>query len=120
MSRTRRVVIRAWPLLLALAVLAGLPFLLWTNRHGRLAVEASLYLPDMIVQPPSPFRPIELISDAPARERITIDYVSYPHAHGRTLRGSFQCDSMSISTTPVTANRRSSFMSSIWAAGSRC
>jgi acetyl esterase/lipase len=80
------------------AVLAGLPFLLWTNRHGRLAVEASLYLPDMIVQPPHPFRPVELISDAPARERVTIDYVSrngprsieadlYIPAHGSDLPG---------------------------------
>jgi fermentation-respiration switch protein FrsA (DUF1100 family) len=91
-------VIRAWPLLLAVAVLAGLPFLLWTNRHGRLAVEASLYLPDMVVQLPAPFRPIELISDPPRRERISIDYVSrdgprsieadlYIPAHGTNLPG---------------------------------
>src|SRR3990172_938079 len=75
-----------------------MPALLWTNRHGRVAVEASLYLPDMIVQPPSPFRPVELISDAPSRERITIDYRSgsgprsieadlYIPAHGSALPG---------------------------------
>ena len=94
----RRFLVRTWPLLLSLALLAGMPALLWTNRHGRVAVEASLYLPDMIVQPPSPFRPVELISDAPSRERITIDYRSrngprsieadlYIPAHGSALPG---------------------------------
>jgi acetyl esterase/lipase len=68
--------VRAWPLLLSLALLGGMPVLLWMTPHGRVAVEASLYLPDMIIQPPSPFRPVELISDAPSRQRITIDYQS--------------------------------------------
>jgi fermentation-respiration switch protein FrsA (DUF1100 family) len=72
----RRFLLRTWPLFVSLVIIFGLPFVLWTNDKGRVAVEASLYLPDMIVQPPSPFRPIELISDAPKRERITIDYAS--------------------------------------------
>ncbi len=98
MTTTNRIVLRIWPLALALAILIGLPFLLWSNRHGRVLVEASLYLPDMIVQPPAPFRLVELISDAPSRERITIDYTSrngprsieadlYIPAHGSNLPG---------------------------------
>jgi dipeptidyl aminopeptidase/acylaminoacyl peptidase len=39
-------------------------------------VRAAIYLPDMVFQVPLPFRPVELISDAPARERITIEYTS--------------------------------------------
>jgi hypothetical protein len=72
----KRFLIRAWPLLLSLAILAITPVLLMLSRHGRVVVEASIYLPDMVVQPPSPFRPVELISDAPKRERIVIDYES--------------------------------------------
>ncbi len=94
----KRFFVRTWPLLLSLALLAGMPALLWTNAHGRVAVEASLYLPDMILQPPSPFRPVQLISDAPSRERIIIGYESrngprsieadlYVPAHGSDLPG---------------------------------
>lgn len=72
----RRFVVRTWPLLLSIAVLVGAPALLMLNRNGRVAVEAAVYLPDMIVQPPAPFRPLELISDAPTVERVTIDYES--------------------------------------------
>ncbi len=76
MRRIREFLVRTWPLLLALAVLAGTPALLYLNRHGRVAVNASLYLPDMVLQVPLPFRPVSLISDAPHRERVTIDYTS--------------------------------------------
>lgn len=68
------------------------------NRHGRVAVEAAIYLPDMVLQVPLPVRPVELISDAPTRERVTIDYQSrngprsidadlYTPAHGSAHSG---------------------------------
>lgn len=44
--------------------------------HGRVAVDAAIYLPDMVFQVPLPYRPIELFTDAPTRERVTIEYVS--------------------------------------------
>jgi dienelactone hydrolase len=72
----RRFLIRTWPLLLALVVLAGTPALISLNRHGRVAVNAAIYLPDMVLQVPLPVRPVTLISDAPRRERVTIDYTS--------------------------------------------
>ncbi len=72
----RRFLIRSWPLLLSLAVLIGAPFALQLNRHGRVAVKASLFLPDMVLQVPLPYRPIDLFTDPPRRERITIDYMS--------------------------------------------
>lgn len=68
--------IRAWPLLLALAVLFGTPPLLRLHRYGRVAVDTAIYLPDMVLQVPLPYRPIELITDAPTRERVTIAYES--------------------------------------------
>lgn len=67
---------RTWPLLVALALLGGTPALLSTNRYGRVGVKASIFLPDMVLQVPLPFRPVELISDAPRRERVTLSYVS--------------------------------------------
>ncbi len=67
--------IRTWPLLLSLAVLGGTPVLLSLNHHGRVAVEAAIYLPDMVLQVPF-VRPVALISDAPKRERVTIGYES--------------------------------------------
>lgn len=63
-------------MLAAILVLIATPVLLATTRNGRVAVEASIYLPDMIVRPPAPFRLVDLISDAPRRERVTIDYQS--------------------------------------------
>ena len=68
--------IRAWPLLVALAVLIGTPPLLRLHHYGRVAVDTAIYLPDMVLQVPMPYRPIELISDAPTRERVTIAYES--------------------------------------------
>ena len=50
----RRFFVRTWPLLLALAVLAGTPALISLNRHGRVAVNAAIYLPDMVLQVPLP------------------------------------------------------------------
>jgi acetyl esterase/lipase len=73
--RLPRFLLRAWPLLLSLAIIAGMPVALSLNRHGRVAVEASLVLPDMVVRVPF-VRPVELISDAPSRERISIAYQS--------------------------------------------
>lgn len=72
----RRFLVRSWPLLLSLAILIATPALLWISDRGRVAVEAAIYLPDMIVQPPAPFRLVELISDAPTVERVTINYES--------------------------------------------
>ena len=72
----RRFLVRTWPLLLSVAVLIGTPALLRLNRHGRVAVNAAIYLPDMVLQVPLPFRPVSLIGDAPHRERVTIDYTS--------------------------------------------
>jgi hypothetical protein len=71
-----RFLIRTWPLFAALAVLGGTPVLLSFTRHGRVAVEASILLPDMVLQVPLPFRPVDLISDPPRREHVTIDYQS--------------------------------------------
>lgn len=76
MKRAKRLLLRAWPLLAAIAVIVGTPWLVSLNRNGRIAVQAMLYLPDMVLQVPLPFRPVELISDAPRRERIFIDYQS--------------------------------------------
>ncbi len=53
-----------------------MPVLLSLTRDGRVAVEASIFLPDMVLQVPLPFRPVDLISDPPRRERVTIDYES--------------------------------------------
>jgi len=91
-------IIRTWPLLLALAVLAGTPWLLTLHRNGRVAVEAAIYLPDMVFQVPLPVRPVELLTDAPRRERVTIEYRSrngpreieadlYTPAHGSARPG---------------------------------
>ena len=74
--RVLRFFVRAWPLLGALAILGVMPVLLSTTRNGRVAVEASIFLPDMVLQVPLPFRPVDLISDAPKRERVTISYES--------------------------------------------
>jgi acetyl esterase/lipase len=77
----RRFFIRVWPLLLSLAILFGAPMLVRLNHHGRVAFDAALYLPDMVLQPdialgiPLP-RPIELFTDAPSRERVVIEYES--------------------------------------------
>ena len=98
MTPVRRFLIRTWPLLVSLALLAATPALISQNRHGRVAVRASLYLPDMVLQVPLPVRPVELISAAPKRERVTISYDSrngprtieadiYTPAHGDTHRG---------------------------------
>jgi acetyl esterase/lipase len=97
-SRFLRFLVRTWPLLGALALLTAMPVLLSYNRNGRVAVEASIFLPDMVLQVPLPFRPVDLISDAPKRERVTIDYESrngprsieadvYTPAHGATHVG---------------------------------
>jgi pimeloyl-ACP methyl ester carboxylesterase len=74
--RIRRFLVRSWPLLAAIAILVGLPLLLRQNRYGRVFVDATLYLPDVMVRVPLPYRPIELLSEAPSRERITISYES--------------------------------------------
>jgi len=76
MRLVRRFLVRSWPLLLALLALAGMPFLLSLSHRGRAAVMASIYLPDMVLQVPVPVRPIELVTEAPHRERVTIDYES--------------------------------------------
>ncbi len=74
--RLVRILIRTWPLLLSLALLAGTPVLISQTREGRVAVRASVYLPDMVLQVPLPWRPIDLITDAPTRERVVIEYQS--------------------------------------------
>jgi acetyl esterase/lipase len=88
MQRGRRFLIRAWPLLLSLVILFGAPLLVRLNRHGRVAFDAALYLPDMVLQPdialahalgtdsvPFP-RPITLFTDKPKREHVVIEYES--------------------------------------------
>lgn len=72
----RRFLVRTWPLLAALGLLGGMPVLLSFSRSGRVAVEAAIFLPDMVLQVPLPFRPVDLISDPPKREHVTIDYES--------------------------------------------
>jgi len=90
--------VRTWPLLASLAILAGLPALISLNRHGRVAVQAAIYLPDMVLQVPLPIRPVELISSKPRVEHITIQYESrdgpraidadlYIPAHGSRHQG---------------------------------
>jgi dienelactone hydrolase len=94
----RRVLVRTWPLLLALALLAAAPLLLSMNRQGRVAVKASIFLPDMVLQVPLPFRPVDLVSDPPRREHVFIEYESrngprtiegelYTPAHGAKHAG---------------------------------
>jgi dienelactone hydrolase len=68
--------VRTWPLLGAIALLGGMPLLLSLTRNGRVAVEASIFLPDMVLQVPLPFRPVDLISDPPKRDHVTIEYES--------------------------------------------
>jgi dienelactone hydrolase len=88
MLNARRFLVRAWPLLLSLVILFGSPLLLRLNHHGRVAFDAALYLPDMVLQPdiaiahalgvddvPFP-RPITWFTDAPTRERVIIEYES--------------------------------------------
>jgi len=70
-----RSLVRTWPLLLSLTIIGGTPAVLSLNRHGRVAVEAAIFLPDMVLQVPF-IRPVELISEAPSRQRVTIDYES--------------------------------------------
>jgi acetyl esterase/lipase len=72
----RRFFVRTWPLLLALALLIGMPAALSAERHGRVAVKASIILPDMIVQSRVTHVPVRLITDAPTVERVTIRYES--------------------------------------------
>lgn len=75
-NRVRRLLIRTWPLLSAIVLLVVIPLAISTTRQGRVAVEAAIYLPDMVVVLPIPVRPVDLISDAPSREHVTIDYES--------------------------------------------
>jgi acetyl esterase/lipase len=83
-ERIRRLAVRTWPLLLALAVLIGMPFLLNQTPHGRTGVHAALFLQDILVLQPIesgvgvdlPYRPIDFFSDPPSRERVTIEYES--------------------------------------------
>jgi len=93
----RRFLVRTWPLLLSLALLAGTPALLSINRYGRVAVRASVYLPDMVLQVPY-IRPVRLITSTPRVEHVTIDYQSrngprsieadlYIPAHGSNHHG---------------------------------
>ena len=74
-ARARRFLVHTWPLLLSLALLIGTPAMLRLNRYGRVAVDASVFLPDMVLQVPY-VRPVKLISSAPRREHVTIDYES--------------------------------------------
>ena len=46
-TNIRRFFVRTWPLLAALALLGGMPVLLSFTRNGRVAVEASIFLPDI-------------------------------------------------------------------------
>ncbi|HYM14349.1 MAG TPA: acetylxylan esterase [Dehalococcoidia bacterium] len=101
--RVRRFLVRTWPLLLSLALLGGTPALISLNRQGRVAVEASIYLPDMVLQVPAPgplryLRPVTWLSDPPIRTRVTINYQSrsgprsidadlYLPAHGTDHQG---------------------------------
>ena len=96
-ARARRLFIRTWPLLCSLALLGGTPALISVNRYGRVAVEASIYLPDMILQVPY-VRPVMLISSAPRKEHVNISYQSrngprsieadlYVPAHGSRHQG---------------------------------
>ena len=93
----RRFLVRTWPLLLSLALLVGTPAVLRLNRYGRVAVDATIYLPDMVLQVPY-VRPVKLISSAPRKEHVTIDYESrsgprsieadlYIPAHGHNQEG---------------------------------
>jgi acetyl esterase/lipase len=88
MRKVRRFLVRSWPLMAALAVLFGSPLLVRLNHHGRVAFDAALYLPDMVLQPdialahwlgvddvPFP-RPITWFTDAPTVERVIIEYES--------------------------------------------
>ncbi len=74
----RRWLIRLWPLLAAIVVLAGLPSLLMATHQGRSAIVASLFLPDLLFK--FPVRPVTWITPEPIREHVEIEY-----APGRTI-----------------------------------
>jgi dienelactone hydrolase len=73
--RARRFLIRSWPLLCSLALLGGTPLMISLNRYGHVAVQASVFLPDMVLQVPY-VRPVMLVTSAPRREHVTIEYES--------------------------------------------
>ncbi|OGO52127.1 MAG: hypothetical protein A2148_12515 [Chloroflexi bacterium RBG_16_68_14] len=65
---------RAWPLALALIVIAALGSGLFCSSYGRPAVTSALFLPDMLVD--LPVRPVTWFTADPTVERVTIDYGS--------------------------------------------
>jgi acetyl esterase/lipase len=69
---------RLWPLLAALAILAGLLVGLLGTRYGRLAVTSAAFLPDLMVD--LPIRPVTWFTSDPIREHVTLRY-----AGGKTM-----------------------------------
>ena len=65
---------RAWPLALALIVIAVIGAGLTFSKHGRPAVASALVLPDMLVD--LPVRPVTWLTSDPTVERGFIDYGS--------------------------------------------
>lgn len=65
---------RAWPLGLAIVVIAILGSGLLFSKHGRPAVSSALFLPDMLLE--LPVRPVTWLTPDPTVERGFIDYGS--------------------------------------------
>ncbi len=65
---------RAWPLGLAILVIAILGSGLLFSKHGRPAVSSALFLPDMLLE--LPVRPVTWLTPDPTVERGFIDYGS--------------------------------------------
>jgi acetyl esterase/lipase len=65
---------RAWPLAIAIIVIAAIGSGLTCSQHGRPALASALFLPDMLVD--LPVRPVTWLTPDPLVERTTIDYGS--------------------------------------------
>ena len=66
---------RAWPLAVALAVLAVIGTGFSCTSYGRTAVTSAFFLPDMMGR--LPVRPVTWATDRPVVEHITLNYGSY-------------------------------------------
>lgn len=66
---------RAWPLAVAIAVLAVIGTGFSCTSYGRTAVTTAFFLPDLMA--PLPIRPVTWTTDQPVVEHITLHYGSY-------------------------------------------
>ncbi|MGD0765564.1 MAG: hypothetical protein ABR978_04590 [Dehalococcoidia bacterium] len=74
-DRRSRALRRAWPLAVALVILATIGTGLSCTTYGRTAVTSAFFLPDLMA--PLPVRPVTWATDQPVVEHITLNYGSY-------------------------------------------